>query len=88
MLAMGFVKENIEVRPCLMVGGLKSPLYDVLVGHCRMFQEGDPFLHHHGISNRLPSLLRELSPLFQLFDKSGYWFRGVVSTHHLHGIFF
>ena len=37
------MKENIEVRPCLMVVGLKSPLSDVLVKHRRMCQKGDPF---------------------------------------------
>ena len=43
LIVMGFVKEDIEVYPCLLVDGLTSPLYDVLVEHLRMCHKGDPF---------------------------------------------
>ena len=43
ILVMGSVKETPEVRPCLMVSGLTSPLSDFLIKHCRLCQKGDPF---------------------------------------------
>ena len=47
----------------------------------------DPFGKNHGVSNCIPSCLREFSPLFQLFHQSGKGFRGVVGPHHLYGLF-
>ena len=43
MLEMGLVEENLEVRPCLLVGGLTSILYDVFFEHLLMFHKGDNF---------------------------------------------
>ena len=42
-LAEGSVKGDIEFSPCLLVGGLKFPLPDVVIEDCHMFQYGYPF---------------------------------------------
>ena len=75
LLAMGYLKENIEVWPGLLVGSLTYLLSAVLLGHFRLCQKGDPFGHHNGVSNRLPSCSCKLYPLFQFFNQSGKEFR-------------
>ena len=86
MLSMCSVEKQLVLRPRVLVGGLTSPLSDVVVENIRLRQKGDPFGHHHGVGDRLPSFSREFSPLFQLFYQSGKGFRGVIGPHHLHCI--
>ena len=64
MISMISVEKGLESGPCLDVGGLPSPLFDVLVEGDYLFQKCDIFVHHHCVVNRLPSCTRELSPLF------------------------
>ena len=71
-----------------MVGGLASPLSYVLIELVSLCQKGDPFRHYHGVGNRMLYCSRKLSPLLQLFNKLGKWFRGVIRPHHLHHIVF
>ena len=88
LLVMGLVKENLEVCPCLLVGGLKPPLSDVFAEHFHMCQKGDTFWHHQGVRNRLTLWSCEFYQLFQFLYQWGKRFCGVVGPHHLYGIFF
>ena len=65
---------------------MTSTLKDVAVEDPCLRQKGDPFVNNHGIGDGLYCCLREFSPIFQLFYKSGKEFRGVVGTHHLHRV--
>ena len=85
---MGLVEERLIFGLCLEVRGLASPISYILVEHGRLFQNGDPFRHHHCVGNRLPSCMQKFAPIFKLFDKSGKEICGVISPNHFHRIFF
>ena len=70
LFTVGLVKKRLERGPCIEVGGLSSPLYNILVKGGRLFQKGDTFGHHHHIGNRLPSCMHKLSALLKFFDQS------------------
>ena len=83
--ALGVLSEKkIVLRPCREVGGLLSPLSDLIVDHLHLFQKGDPFGQRHGVADCLASCSRKFSPLFQLFNPTGKGLCGVVGPHHLH----
>ena len=86
LLSMCSMEKQLVLCPRLLVGGLKSPLSDIVVENLRLRQKGDPFGHHHGVGDRLPSFSHDFSPLFQLCYQSGKGFHGVLGTHHLHYI--
>ena len=76
-------EKKLVFHPCLEVSGLLPPLLYVAIKHPRMFQNGDPFGHHHGFGYFMASCVRELSPLFQLFNQSVEGFHRVVGPHHI-----
>ena len=88
LITMVSLEERLVVFPFLLVSGLASPLFYVLVEHGHIFQKGDTFRHHNYAKNKLLSCLRILSTLFQLLDQSGNGLRGERNPYHLHGIFF
>ena len=64
------MKKGLERGLCLEIGGLSSPLSNILVKGGRMCQKGDPFGHNHFTGNRLPYFKRELSAPFLFFNQS------------------
>ena len=88
LIKKGSLVKRLVVCQCFLVGGLKSPIYYVLIEHGCLFQKGDLFRHYHRVGNHIPYCSRKLSPLLKLFNQSGKGFCGVVSTYNIHQIFF
>ena len=80
--------KNIEVFPRLEFGGFSTPLPNVFVECCRLWQKGDTFWHQNAVGNCLTSWYWKFLPLFELVDKAGEGFWGVIVPHHLCWIFF
>ena len=93
LLPLSFAHGGLSQRrywffPCLLVDGFMLPLPVVFVDCCLLLQQGDPFWHHHGVSNHLLPWLCKLSPVLQLFNKSGQGFYKVVGPYHIFRTFF
>ena len=86
LLSMCSVEKQLVLCPRLLVGGLTSPLSDIVVENLCLRQKGDPIGNNHGVGYRLPSFSHDFSPHFQLCYQSGKGFRGVLGSHHLHCI--
>ena len=76
------------ISPGLEVGGLSSPLLDVIAEHPRLFQKSDTFGNHHIVGDFLSSCSCKFSPLFQQFNQLGKGLGGVVGPHHLDCVLF
>ena len=55
LLSVCSVKEQLVFYLHIEVGGLSSPLLDVIVEHSRLLQKGDPFVHHRVIGDGMSS---------------------------------
>ena len=64
----GLSGKCLDSGTCLEIGGLSSPLSDVLVKGGCLYQNCDPFGHHHIVDNSLPYCTRKLSSLLKVLD--------------------
>ena len=83
LFSMNLVEEGLETWLYIELSGLSYPLSNLFIERGYLWKKGDPFWHHHRVSNCLPSWSCELSPLLYFLNETGWGLRGVVWTHHL-----
>ena len=87
LLSVVLVEKYIESWPNIEVVLLLTPVSDFIIEGCSLCQKGNPFWHHHGVDNFLPSWSCKSAPLSWLVYEAGEELWGVISPHHIHGLF-